>query len=139
MLAAFIAGARDPHGRATVARGRWRRTLAALELALQGQFTAHHARLMALALEGVDLMNRQLAELEQQIRERIAPRYPQLEQLISLPGGEATAARMLLAESGIALSRFGSDARRASWAGVCPGTHERAGQRRRGHTRNGKR
>jgi transposase len=139
MLAALMAGERDPHVLAAFARGRLRRKLAALELALHGQFTAHHARLIALALEVVDLMNRQIAELDQQIRELIAPLYPQIEQLISIPGVEATAAQMILAEIGIDMSRFGSDARLASWAGVCPGNHESAGKRRRGHTRNGNR
>jgi transposase len=65
LLAAFIAGERDPHALASFARGRLRRKLAALELALQGQFTTHHARPMALALEVIDLMNRQIAELDQ--------------------------------------------------------------------------
>jgi transposase len=139
MLAALIAGERDPHVLATFARGRLRRKLAALELALQGQFTAHHGRLIALALEVIDLMNRQIAELDQQIGELITPLYPQIEQLISLPGVEATAARMILAEIGIDMSRFGSAARLASWAGVCPGNDESAGKRRRGHTRNGNR
>jgi transposase len=139
MLAALIAGERDPHVLATFARGRLRRKLAALELALQGQFTAHHGRLIALALEVIDLMNRQIAELDQQIGELITPLYPQIEQLISIPGVEATSARMILAEIGIDMSRFGSDARLASWAGVCPGNHESAGKRRRGHTRNGNR
>jgi transposase len=139
MLAALIAGERDPHVLATFARGRLRRKLAELELALQGQFTAHHGRLIALALEVVDLMNRQIAELDQQIGELITPLYPQIEQLISIPGVEATSARMILAEIGIDMSRFGSDARLASWAGVCPGNDESAGKRRRGHTRNGNR
>jgi transposase len=139
MLAALIAGERDPHVLATFARGRLRRKLAELELALQGQFTAHHGRLIALALEVIDLMNRQIAELDQQIGELITPLYPQIEQLISIPGVEATSARMILAEIGIDMSRFGSDARLASWAGVCPGHDESAGKRRRGHTRNGNR
>jgi transposase len=117
MLAALIAGERDPHVLATFARGRLRRKLAELELALQGQFTAHHARLIALALEVIDLMNRQIAELDQQIGELIAPLYPQIEQLISIPGVEATAARAILAKIGTNMSRFGSDARPASWGG----------------------
>jgi transposase len=139
MLAAFMAGERDPHVLATRARGRLRRKLAALELALHGQFTAHHARLMALALEVVDLLNRQIAELDQQIGELITPLYPQIEQLISIPGVEATAARAMLAEIGTAMTRFGCDARLASWAGVCPGNHESAGKRRRSQTRPGNR
>jgi transposase len=94
---------------------------------------------MALALEVIDLMNRQIAELDQPIGELIAPLYPQIEQLISIPGVEATAARAILAEMGTDITRFGSDARLASWAGVCPGNHESAGKRRRGHTRPGNR
>jgi transposase len=46
---------------------------------------------------------------------------------------------MILAEIGNDRSRFGSAARLASWAGVCPGHDESAGKRRRGHTRNGNR
>jgi transposase len=139
MLAALIAGERDPHVLASFARGRLRRKLAELELALQGQFTTHHARLIALALEVIDLMSRQIAELDQQIGELIAPLYPQIEQLVSIPGVEATAARAILAEIGTDMSRFGSDARLSSWAGVCPGNHESAGKRRRGRTRKGNR
>lgn len=139
MLAAFIAGERAPHMLATFARGRLRRQLAALELALQGQFTAHHARLMALALEVIDLMNRQIAELDPQIGELLAPLSPQIEPLLSIPGVEVTAARAILAELGTDMTRFGSDARLASWAGGCPGNHESAGKRRRGRTRPGNR
>jgi transposase len=82
-------------------------------------------------------MNRHIAELDQQIGELITLLYPSIEQLSSIPGVEATAARMILAEIGIDTSRFGSDARLASWVGVCPGNHASAGKRRRGQTRNG--
>jgi transposase len=62
-----------------------------------------------------------------------------MEQLTSIPGVEATAARAILAEIGTDMSRFGSDTRLASWAGVCPGNHASAGKQRRGRTRNGNR
>jgi transposase len=35
------------------------------------------------------------------------------------------------------MSRFGSADRLASWAGLCPGNHERAGTRKSGKTRKG--
>jgi hypothetical protein len=139
MRAAVMAGAREPPGLATFARGRWRRQLAALELALPGQFTAPHGRLLALALEVIARMHRQIAELDEPIGALSTPVSPQIEQLSSIPGVEATSARMLLAEIGLAMSRFGADARLASWAGVCPGHDESAGQRRRGHPRHGHR
>jgi transposase len=139
LRAALRAGERDPHVLATLARGRLRRTLAALELALQVHCTAHHARLLALALEVIDLMNRQIAELDQPIGELIVPLYPQIEPLISIPGVEATAARAILAEMGTDMTRVGSDARLTSWAGVCPAHHESTGKRRRGDTCPGNR
>lgn len=52
---------------------------------------------------------------------------------------QETAARAILAEIGSDMSRFGSAARLASWAGVCPGNNESAGKRRRGQTRKGNR
>jgi transposase len=46
MLEALIAGERDPKKLATLALGRLRRKAPQLELALAGQFTDHHARLI---------------------------------------------------------------------------------------------
>jgi len=58
-----------------------------------------------------------MTDLDQPIGELMAPLTPQMEQLTSIPGVEATAARL------------------ASWVGVCPGNDERAGKRRSGRTR----
>jgi transposase len=69
----------------------------------------------------------------------VAPLAPQLEQLTSIPGVETTSSRVILAEIGTEMSRFGSDSRLASWAGRCPGNDESAGKRRRGRTRKGNR
>jgi transposase len=139
MLAALIAGERDPHRLAALALGRLRQKLPALALALTGQFTAHHAKLIQASLDLIDLLDRQIADLDQQIGELVAPLQPQLLQLDSIPGVDATAARAILAEIGTDMTRFESNARLASWAGVCPGNDESAGKRRRGRTRKGNR
>lgn len=139
MLAALIGGERDPHTLAALALGTLRRKLPQLELALTGQFTAHHARIIQGALELIDLLERQIAELDQQIGECIAPLQPQVAQLDSIPGVNEIAARDILAEIGMDMQRFGTDARLASWAGVCPGNNESAGKRRRGKSRRGNR
>jgi transposase len=139
LLAAFIAGERDPHVRAALAKGRLRRKPSQLEVARTGPCTPHHARLMQGALELIDLLDRQMADLNQQIGDLVAPLTLQMEQRTSLPGGEATAARVILAEIGTDMSRFGAETRLASWAGMCPGNDERAGKRRGGRTRKGNR
>ena len=139
MLAALIAGERDPNVLAALAKGRLRRKLSQLEVALTGQFTPHHARLIQGALELIDLLDRQIADLNQQMGDLVSPLTLQMEQLTSLPGVEATAARVILAEIGTDMSRFGADTRLASWAGMCPGNDESAGKRRGGRTRKGNR
>jgi transposase len=93
MLTALIAGERHPQRLAALALGNLRRKLPQLELALQGQFTDHHARLIQGALDLIDLLDRQIRELDEQIGELVAPLAPQVKQLESLPGVKETAAR----------------------------------------------
>jgi transposase len=139
MLAAVMAGERDPQALAGLALGRLRRQLPQLEVALTGQFTPHHATIMQASLALVDLLNRQIADLESQIGALVAPLEPQITQLDRIPGVDKTAARDILAEIGTDMSRFGSAPRLASWAGVGPGNNESAGKRRRGKSRQGNR
>jgi transposase len=139
MLAALLAGERAPQKWAAQAVGKLRRKLPQLEWALTGQFTEPHGRIIPGTLELIDLLTRQMADLAGQIRDARAPFTAPLEPLMSIPGGRETTAREMVAEIGTAMPRFGSAARLASWAGRCPGHHERAGKRRRGRTRKGTR
>ena len=50
MLAALVAGERDPQVLAELAKGRLRAKLPQLRQALRGSFRAHHALLVRLAL-----------------------------------------------------------------------------------------
>ena len=139
MLAALIAGERDAHKLAMLALGRLRQKLPQLELALAGQFTAHHGRLIQSALELIDLLDRQIAELDQHIGELVVPLQPQIAQLDSIPGVDVIAARDIIAEIGTDMQRFGSATRLSAWASVSPGNNESAGKRRHGRTRKGNR
>ena len=56
-----------------------------------------------------------------------------------MPGVDRRGAEMIVAEIGTAMSRFGTAARLAAWAGVAPGHEESAGKRRSGKTRQGNR
>jgi transposase len=139
MLDALIQGERTPQKLATLALGTLRRKVPELELALTGQFTEHHGWLIQGALELIDLLERQIAELDAHIGALVAPLEPQIAQLDTIPGLNVTAAREVLAEIGTEMSHFGSAARLAAWAGVSPGNNESAGKRRRGKSRKGHR
>ena len=139
MLKALCAGERNPHTLAALAMGTLRRKLPELALAWTGQFTAHHGRLIQGELELMALLERQIADLDEQIRQATEAFAPQLEQLHSLPGIKAIPARDIIAENGAEMSRFGSARRLSSWAGVSPGHNESAGKRRKGRTGKGNR
>jgi transposase len=63
MLEALIAGERDPHRLAELARGRLKAKHAALIAALDGRFDAHHAELARLLLNQIDALTAQVAML----------------------------------------------------------------------------
>jgi len=139
MLQALCEGERTPHKLAALAMGSLRRKVPELELALTGQCPAHHGRLIQGALALMELLERQIADLDEQIRQATEPFDPQLEQLQSMPGVKAITARDIIAEIGTERRRFGSATRLSSWAGVSPGNNARAGKRRKGRTRKGHR
>jgi transposase len=139
MLDALVAGERDPRKLSVMALGSLRGKIPQLEVALEGQFTEHHATLIGGALELVDVLGRQIAEIDQELDDLLRPMSPQLEQLTSIPGVKDITARDIIAEIGLDMSRFGSASRLSAWAGVSPGNHESAGKRRRSRTRKGNR
>lgn len=139
MLDALVSGERDTKVLANMAKGRLRIKLPQLELALEGQFTDHHGELIRLSLEQVDLFNKQIRRIDARIHELCEPLRRQIEQLSSIPGVDEQAACQILGEIGTDMSRFGSDGRLASWAGMCPGNNESAGKRHSGRTRKGSR
>src|SRR5438105_3405743 len=132
-------GERHPHPRAALAMGTLRRKLPTRALALTGQCTEHHGRLIQGTWALMDLLERQIAALDEQMRQATDPCAPQREPRHSLPGIKGITARDLIAEMGAERRRVGSAKRLASWAGMAPGTNARAGQRRKGRTRKGQR
>src|SRR5262245_57248386 len=53
--------------------------------------------------------------------------------LDTIPGVDRRGAKMIVAEIGTDMSRFGTAARLAAWAGVAPGNDESAGKTRKGN------
>jgi transposase len=60
-----------------------------------------------------------------------------VELLETIPGVNQRGAAMILAEMGIAMTRFGTASRLAAWSGGAPGNDESAGKQRLGKTRQG--
>jgi transposase len=137
MLDALVAGTRDPDLLAELARGRLRAKIDRLGQALTGRFGATHALVVGEILAHIDYLEEAIGRVSTRIEEVIAPFAAQRDLLTTIPGVDVRVAEALIAEVGVDMSRFGTSARLASWAGMCPGQHESAGKRKSGRARHG--
>jgi transposase len=130
MLAALVAGERDPKVLAQLARQRLRAKLSLLEEAFHGRFSDHHAFLLATMLERIDQTSAAIATLEAKIAAEIAPFQAAVERLDEICGVGRAAAQVLIAEIGVDMGRFPTPGHLVSWARFAPGVKESAGKRK---------
>jgi transposase len=160
MLQALVAGQQDPKLLAELAQGRLREKLGALQLALEGHVTDHPRFQLKFLLEFVEFGERQLSQLEAEIRGLLTQVEPEpvppegagtevlatplkspLQTVVELwdtiPGIDELTASTLVAEMGANMGQFPSARHAAKWAGICPGNKESAGKRLSGKTPKG--
>ncbi len=137
MLEALVAGERDPHLLAGLARMSLRNKTDQLAAALTGRFTDHHAFMVGLHLKLIEQLTAGITDLTHRIDTVIEPFRPVLKLLTSIPGVSDKVAIVIVAETGGDMTQFPSAAHLASWAGVCPGHHESAGKRKSAAPRPG--
>jgi len=139
MLAALVAGTTDAEVLANLAQGKLRRKLPALREALVGRFRKHHALLVSQLLGHLDYLDEALETLTADIEEALRPFGGEATRLDAIPGVGPRTAEILIAELGVDMRQFPTARHVASWAGLCPGTHESAGKRRAVRTGKGNR
>ena len=138
MLAALLAGERDPAALAQLARASMRRKIPLLEEAFVGRFTDHHAFLLRTMLARIDETSADIAAVETRIEELVAPFAQAVERLDEITGVGRTAAHTMIAEIGLDMTRFPTAAHLCSWARFAPGIKESAGKSKgRGSTGHG--
>lgn len=161
MIAAMIAGERDPQVLAGLARARMRARHDDLAEALDGMFDDHHGELAGLLTEQVAFLDERIARLTARAAGLTAaipaawgadpdgttgpgagtgpdaPVLPAVTRLAAVPGISEDLARAIIAETGLDMSRFPTAGHLVSWAGLCPsarqsGPRARAGKKGQG-------
>jgi len=139
MLAALIAGERDPDTLAELARGTLRKKIPMLREALRGRFRAHHATILKITMDHVAHLEEAIASLDAEVDRVMVPFSTARDHLDTITGVGKRAAECIIAEIGVDMTRFPTAAYLASWAGMCPGNNITGGKRRSGKTNKGNR
>lgn len=137
IIEALIRGERDPAVLAQMAKGRMRAKITELEEALSGHFGAHHAVVCRQVIDHIDFLDASIATLTEEVTTRLAPFKAAVTILTSVPGISRATAEVIVAETGVDMSRFPSPDQFCAWARVAPASYESAGKRRPAGTRHG--
>jgi transposase len=127
----------SPQEMADLAKGRLRNKIEDLEKSLEGYITDHHRLILKLTLQMIASYDEAIEQLNKEIGKRMEPFHKESEGVQTIPGVKKKFAERIIAEIGVDMSRFPSDAHISSWAGASPGNNESAGKRRSGKATQG--
>ena len=142
MLRALAAGEEDVTKMAELAKGRMKAKKPQLRLALKGKLTTPQRWVLEELLDHYEELEVRIAKTNERIEVEVAQdHHPEVAEAVELlktiPGVGQSVAQTVIAEIGVDMGRFPSDAHLSSWAGMCPGNNESAGKRRSGKTTKG--
>jgi transposase len=163
MVAALIAGERDPRALADLAKGPLRAKKDALAEALDGMFDSHHGVIARALLDQVAFLDQRIAQMEAGAVEALAQvkeswgvdasgeTGPQAgtspdslvlaaaRRLAEIPGISVWLAIVIIAEIGLNMAAFPTPAHLVSWMGLCrsarqSGTRHGKGKQKKGNS-----
>jgi transposase len=138
LLDAMLAGQTlDATAIGQLAQGRLRREVPQLLRAVQGTLTRSTVIVLRQLLRQLDGVAQDIAALESEIHQLMAPMAADIQRLVQIPGFDVVAAATVLAEIGPDMSVFPSAKDLASWGGLSPGSEQSAGKAKRAPTRKG--
>ena len=141
MLTALADGETDPAILAALAHQGLRATPAQLHDALSActDLKPVHRRLVKMTIEGLQFVEHQISQLDQEIASLLQAHRDAVERLAIVPGLGVDSAQQIIAEVGAKAATFPSAENLASWVGACPGKEESAGVNRSRHSPKGNR
>ena len=136
MIEALIKGLPGPEI-AQLARGKLRRNIPKLEVALRFPLSKHYRKILVFYWKQYLFLSKTIGQLEKEINRRMKPYNTLVARLCTLPGVGTKLAQAILSEIGDDMSRFPSARHFASWAKLCPGNNSSAGKRKSGKNSKG--
>jgi len=129
MLQALADGETNTVALAALANYRLRATQEQLcdALGASQELNPVYRRLLKIHLEELQLIERQIGQLDQEIAEQLRPYQDQVQRLTEVPGLGVDSAQQIIAEVGATAATFPSEGHLSSWVGACPGDDETAG------------
>ena len=128
ILRALAAGESEPKKLVALGDDRLKCTEEQLVDALTGSPQPMHREMLALQLERLQLIDRQIAQLNGLIAQAMKPHEEAVLRLAEVPGLGVDSAQQIIAEVGVQAGTFASAAELTSWVGTCPGKDESAEQ-----------
>lgn len=120
-----------------LAKGRLKSKIDLLIEAMDGNVTSHHRFLIAMHVDHIDFLSKQIAKFDTEIYRKLEPYEKEFKLIQTEHGFNEVGAASIIAEIGVDMSRFPDENHLSSWAAICPGNNESAGKRRSGRTRRG--
>lgn len=99
-------------------------------LSLEGVFSSLQKALVLQIISHIEDMEKRVKELDDLINRHLGKFEKAIQKADQLPGIAENSAKTIIAEIGIDMSRFPTDAHLASWAGLSPGNNESAGKKK---------
>ena len=129
MLKALAKGETDPAALAALADYRLQATPEQLSDALGAcqELNPVYRRLLKAAIEELELIEKEMGRLEQELAGLLRPHQGQVKRLAEVPGLGVDSAQQIIAQVGATAATFPSAKDLSSWVGACPGDEESAG------------
>jgi transposase len=131
LIDGLIAGRQDlPALIAESYHGRLKASKTQLLQALTGRVTDHHRFMLREIKKHMEWLQAEIAELDAQMDRILQEDQEAIGLLTTIPGVDKTAAKKIVAETGLDMEAFGSEKKLAKWAGICPGNNESGGKKK---------
>ncbi|MGD0237214.1 MAG: IS110 family transposase [Syntrophorhabdales bacterium] len=137
IIGELLKGELRPDQMAELSKGKLRNRKEELKEALVGKVEEHHKRMIRISLEHISAMEEILVTVEQKIGEKIDLHFKEEFELLKTIPPVKDSASVIIAEMGVNMDLFPTEAHVASWAGMSPGNNESAGKRKSGATTHG--